>query len=129
MTLVDTSVWVDFINSARGPAGDELEQLIDRNAWLVLTGLIVTEVLQGLRREVVEVAALLARWPLIEAGGFATYEAAAGIFREARRRGLTLSTVDVFLTALALEYDATLFTLDRDFERLAFTGLRLHLMS
>jgi predicted nucleic acid-binding protein len=120
--------WFYQLRSRTGP-GDELERLIGHNAHLVLTGLIVTEVLQGLRREVSEVAALLARWPLIEAGGFATYEAAAGIFREARRRGVTLSTVDVFLAALALEYGAALFTLDRDFEWLAFTGLRLHMLN
>jgi predicted nucleic acid-binding protein len=38
--------------------------------------------------------------------------AAAGIFRETRGRGLTLSTVDSLLAALAIEYNAALFTLD-----------------
>lgn len=126
MILVDTSVWVDFLNSARGPAGDELERLIRANAPLVLTGLVVTEVLQGLTREVAPVTKLLARWPLVEPTGFASYEAAAAVFRGARERGVALSTVDALLAAVALEYDAALFTLDRDFERLSFTGLGLH---
>ena len=126
MILVDTSVWVDFLNSTHGPAGDELERLIGASAPLVLTGLVVTEVLQGLRRDVAAVTELLARWPLIEPGGFVTYVEAAVIFRQARGRGLTLSTVDALLAALALEYDAALFTLDQDFHRLAFTGLRLY---
>jgi len=124
--LVDTSVWVDFLNSAGGPAGDELDRLIHANAPLALTGLVVTEVLQGLRRDVEAVADLLSRWPLIEPGGFGTYEAAATIFRQARVRGLALSTVDAVLAALALEYNAAFFTLDQDFERLALTGLQLH---
>ena len=127
MILVDTSVWVDFLNSARGPAGDELDRLIRADAPLVLTGLVVTEVLQGLRRDVERVTALLWRWPLIEPGGFATYQAAATIFRQARVRGVTLSTVDAVLAALALEHNAAFFTLDEEFDRLAFTGLRLHL--
>ena len=126
MILVDTSVWVDFLNSARGSAGDELERLIRVDASLALTGLVVTEVLQGLKRDVAPVAGLLARWPLLEPAGFATYEAAAAIFRETRRRGLTVSTVDALLAAVALEYGATFFTLDQDFGRLAFTGLKLH---
>ncbi|HMD98641.1 MAG TPA: PIN domain nuclease [Terriglobia bacterium] len=126
MILVDTSVWVDFLNSARGPAGDELERLISVNAALVLTGLAVAEVLQGLKRDVAPVTRLLVQWPLVEPGGFATYETAATIFRQARERGVSLSTVDALLAAVALEYDAALFTLDRDFERLAFTGLRLY---
>jgi len=126
LILVDTSVWVDFLNSARGPAGDELERLISVNAALVLTGLAVAEVLQGLKRDVAPVTRLLVQWPLVEPGGFATYETAATIFRQARERGVSLSTVDALLAAVALEYDAALFTLDRDFERLAFTGLRLY---
>jgi predicted nucleic acid-binding protein len=126
LILVDTSVWVDFLNSARSPAGDELERLIGANAPLVVTGLVVTEVLQGLKRDVNPVGDLLARWPLIEPTGFATYEAAAAIFRQARGRGVSLSTVDAVLAALALENDALLFSLDQDFERLTFTGLELH---
>lgn len=126
MILVDTSVWIDFLNSDHGPAGGELARLISADAPVVLTGLILTEVLQGLKRDVEPVTQLLSRWPLIEPRGFATYETAAGIFRHARSRGLTLSTVDAVLAALALEYDAALFTLDQDFDRLTFTGLRLH---
>ncbi len=126
MILVDTSVWVDFLNSSRGPAGDELERLINSGAPLVLTGLVVAEVLQGLRRDVASVTKLLANWPLIEPAGFATCAEAAAIFRHARGRGLTLSTIDALLAALALEYNAALFTLDQDFARLAFTGLQMH---
>ena len=126
MILVDTSVWADFLNSSRGPAGDELERLIATNAPLVLTGVVVAEVLQGLRRDVAAVTKLLANWPLIEPAGFATYAEAATIFRQARGRGATLSTIDALLAALAIEYHAAFFTLDQDFARLAFTGLRLH---
>jgi predicted nucleic acid-binding protein len=126
LILVDSSVWIDFLNSNRGRAGNELERLIRSGAELVLSGAIVTEVLQGLRREVDEVARLLARWPLIEAGEYDTYVFAASIFRQARSRRLTLSTVDALIASLATEYRASLFTLDKDFERLAFAGLRLH---
>lgn len=126
MILVDTSVWVDFLNSSRGPAGDELERLIATGAPLVLTGLVVTEVLQGLRRDLAAVTKLLANWPLIEPAGFDTYAEAALVFRQARHRGVTISTIDALLAALSLEYNAPLFTLDHDFARLAFTGLQLH---
>lgn len=126
MILVDTSVWVDFLNSKRGPTGNELERLIRSNAPVVLTGVVVTEVLQGLQQDVDLVTRLLTHWPLIEPEGFVTYEAAAAIYRMARGRGATLSTIDALIAALALENDAALFSLDRDFERLTFTGLRLH---
>ena len=126
MILVDTSVWVDFLNSHRGPVGDELEHLIRTNAPLALSGVIVTEVLQGLKHDVGQVTRLLASWPLVEPRGFVSCVAAASIFRQAGARGLTLSTLDALLAALAIEHQAALFTLDKDFEALAFTGLRLH---
>jgi len=124
--LVDTSVWVDFLNSTRSRAGDELERLIRINAPVVLTGLVLTEVLQGLKRDVEPVGQMLSRWPMIAPGGFATYVAAATIYRQARNRGLTLSTVDAVLAAVALESSAEFFTLDQDFGRLDFVGLKLH---
>ena len=126
MILVDTSVWIDFLNSRRGPTGDELERLIRSNAPAVLTGVVVSEVLQGLKQDVDLVTRILTHWPLVEPEGLVTYEAAAAIYRMARGRGVTLSTIDALIAALALENDAALFSLDRDFERLTFTGLRLH---
>lgn len=126
MILEDTSVWTDFLNSNRGPAEDELESLIRANAPLVLAGVIVTEVLQGLKHDVAPATRLLAGWPLIEPDGFATYRVAASVFRQARARGLAISTVNVLLAALAIEYQAAWFTPGKDFERLTFLGLRLH---
>lgn len=126
MILVDTSVWVDFFNSNRSPAGDELDHLVRTNAPLAVAGVIVTEVVQGLKREADPVTRLLASWPLLEPSGFATYVEAAWIYRQARARGLTVSTIDALIAELAIEYQAALFTLDKDFEGLTFTGLRLH---
>lgn len=48
------------------------------------------------------------------------------IFRQARGKGVTVSTVDALVAALAIENDAALFTLDNDFNRLGLTALRLH---
>ena len=48
--LVDTSVWVDFFNGHSSPHAETLAQLIREEADLVTCGLIVSEVLQGLRQ-------------------------------------------------------------------------------
>jgi predicted nucleic acid-binding protein len=69
----------------------------------------------------------LAQWDLIEPRGFRTYREAAAILRLGRSKGLTLTTIDVLIAAIALENRATVFTLDKDFSCIArLTGLPLY---
>lgn len=127
MTLVDSSVWIDFLSTTPGPGGDELGRLIAASEPLALAGVIVTEVLQGLRRDVAQIEDELALWEMLEPKGFATYRRAAHLVRLARSRGVALTTIDALIATLALESGAVLFTLDRDFQRIAgFTKLRIH---
>jgi predicted nucleic acid-binding protein len=127
LTLVDSSVWIDYLSSSPGPAGAELRRLIVESEPVALTGIIVSEVLQGLTREIEEVERFLAMWEVLEPRGLSTYRAAAGIFRLARARGVSLTTIDSLIAAIALEEDVALFSLDRDFAHISkLTGLRLY---
>jgi predicted nucleic acid-binding protein len=92
-----------------------------------LTGIVVSEVLQGLVRGISEIAHYLSLWDTIEPGGLSTYIQAASILRQGRSRGVSIATIDALIAAIALEHSATVFTLDRDFSRIArFTPLRLY---
>ncbi len=127
MILVDTSVWIDFFSSSPGPAGQELKRLIVEAEPLALTGIVVVEILQGLTRNVERIEYYLSQWVLLEPQGYETYLKAAAIFRLGRSRGLTFTTSDVLIAALALENGASVFSLDRDFGRIArLTKLVLH---
>jgi predicted nucleic acid-binding protein len=118
LILVDTSVWIDFFNASPGRAGEELRRMIEEAEPFVLTGVVVTEILQGLRRDVHRVERYLSQWEMIEPGGFFTYRAAAAISRLARSKGISLTTIDTLIAAIALEHRASLFTLDKDFSRI-----------
>ena len=127
LILVDTSVWIDFFSSSPGRAGRELRRLIEEVEPFALTGVVVTEVLQGLTREVNPIERYLSMWELLEPRGFSTYREASAISRLARSRGISLTTVDTLIAAIALERQASLFSLDKDFSRVArITALRLH---
>ncbi len=127
MTLVDSSIWIDFLSSSPGPAGGELRRMIADAEPIALTGIVVTEVLQGLTRDVEEVERFLAMWDALEPQGKSTYRAAASIFRLARSRGISLTTIDSLLAAIAQEHDVTLFSLDKDFAHISrLIGLRLY---
>ena len=127
MTLVDSSVWIDYLSASPGPAGAELRRMIIEAEPVALTGIIVSEVLQGLTREIEEVERFLALWDVLEPSGLSTYRAAAALYRLGRARGISLTTVDSVIAAIALEHAVPVFSLDGDFVRISnFTGLRLH---
>ena len=127
MILVDTSVWIDFFRPAPGLAGNDLRRLIDEAEPLALTGVIVTEILQGLRRDVYRIEHFLSMWELLEPHGFSTYREASSISRLARSKGISLETVDTLIAAIALDHQASIFSLDKDFSLIArLVPLRLY---
>ncbi len=127
MILVDSSVWIDFLSSRPGPAGRELRRLIEEGTPVAITGVVATEVLQGLKRDVKLIEAYLSLFDLLEARGFDTYSNAAALFRTARSHGVTLTTTDAIIAAVAAENGAKIFSLDRDFVRMAhLAGFPLH---
>src|SRR5260370_28554090 len=127
MMMVDSSVWSDCFSYAPGRAGDELRGMIRDAEPFALTGVVVAEILQGLTREVSRIEHYLSQWEMLEPGGFRTYREAAAIFPLARSKRPSLTTIDALIAAIALEHRASVFTLDKDFSRIArLTGLPLY---
>ncbi len=108
-------MWIDFLSRSPGRAGQELRRLIAVGEAVVLTGIVVAEILQGLTRDVETIERYLAGWEVLEPRGIATYRAAAALYRRARGRGVTLTTMDTLIAAIALENGAQVFSLDKDF--------------
>ncbi len=127
MILVDSSVWIDFFSPLPGRAGNELRRMIADAEPFAITGVVVAEILQGLTRDIGQIERYLSMWDLLEPAGFSTYREAAAIFRLARSKGISLSTIDTLIAAIALHHRASVFTLDKDFSRIArLTNLPLH---
>lgn len=120
MTLVDTSVWIDFFAGRDLPHVETLVAKIDANDELALCGLVLTEILQGIRSDVAyertrERLRPLAMLPMDER----IFVKGADIYRSLRRRGVTIRrTNDCLIAAVALAYDVTLLHADADFERI-----------
>jgi len=125
MILADTSVWIEILNGRRGVRLAEVELL-----QLVTCGPVVQEVLQGFRpglayddfRE-----AFLALPKVSEPLGLDTFLHAAEIYREGRRRGLTIrSATDCLIAAIAIENRVPVWHRDRDYTTIAkYTGLEV----
>jgi len=101
--------------------------MIDEVEPFAITGVVVTEILQGLGRDVHRMERYLALWEMLEPRGFSTYREASAISRLARSKGFSLTTIDTLIAAIALEHHASLFSLDKDFCRIArITHLHLY---
>lgn len=115
--LVDTSAWVEFLNDHPSPERDSVAALLAGDDDVCTCGLIVAEVLQGLRRDATrqEIEELFGEMTLLEPSGLAPYVRAAELYRSLRRRGTTVrSTIDCFIAILAEENNCAILARDRD---------------
>lgn len=122
MIIVDTTVWIDFLEARDTPFDLHLKELIERGESLGLTDLIYCEVLQGIfdENKFRLTRNILRAYPILRVRGLSTFEHAAGIYRACRRRGLTIrKTADCLIAATCLEARAELYHNDRDFEAIA----------
>lgn len=120
MLLVDTSVWVDLFRDTIGTRRTTLRKVLNGDD-VVLCRFTQLELLQGARdeKEWALLSTYLEGQDYLEAAG-ASYAAAARIYFDLRRAGLTVrSPIDCVIAEIAVEHDATLLHRDRDFEAIA----------
>jgi predicted nucleic acid-binding protein len=119
MIMVDTSVWIDFLRGTESPERQLLHGLIENDEDIAITGIVMTEILQGIKHDQVfyNVREYLKALPVYEPENIATYTSAAGIYRECRKKGKTIrSTVDCIIAAICLENDLTVLHKDGDYD-------------
>jgi predicted nucleic acid-binding protein len=125
--VVDTTVWIDFLNGRDAPHVRHLRSLFGTQE-IALGDLMLCEVLQGLQseREAREVEALLRRFDIVPMAGDAIAVAAAGNFRKLRARGITIrKTIDLLIGTWCIEHRQPLLHNDRDYRPMArHLGLR-----
>ena len=124
MVLVDTSVWIEYLDRVNPLVEGEMDQLL-RAGEATTAGLVLGELRQGCRSERQVTTVLKAMEPLIYLEADRNAWLRAGELAAAgAARGYKLDVGDCLLAALALREDCLIFTLDRDFERIP--GLKLH---
>ena len=121
MIVVDSSVWIDFLNGRNAPHVERLRALLGADE-IVVGDLMLCEVLQGVsgERAAREVEALLRRFEIAPMVGEANAVAAARNYRSLRRRGITLAkTIDLLIGTWCIENHKPLLHNDRDFRPMA----------
>ena len=117
MTLVDSSVWIDYFRSSDTPQVALLDSYFGRRP-LAVGDLIAAEVLQGVRddHEFQLVKKTLDAFDHIDLVGYALAIKASENYRLIRAKGITIrKTIDTLIATRCIVDGLTLLHSDRDF--------------
>ena len=122
MILVDTTVWVDFLNNKKNEKVKKLADLLKNKSDVYITDIILTEILQGIKndKEYEDIKDVILSLKFVHAEEYRTYVHAADIFRLCRKKGITIrKTIDCLIAAIVIENNLTLLHNDNDFDNIA----------
>lgn len=119
MVLVDTSAWSLALRGSEHAVVEKVQKNIERGR-VALLGIVVQELLQGIRREreARAVATKLAAFPMLQLSR-EDHVAAADLHKRCARGGITVATLDCHIASAAMRHGCHLLTADRDFEHIA----------
>ncbi len=118
MTLVDTTVWIDYLGGNVNPHTDWLDRELNQQR-LGLTDLILCEIMQGIRRDsdFTRVRRDLSRFEVFDTGGEALAVSSAQNYRFLRSHGHTIrKTIDCLIATFCLVEGHSLLHRDHDFD-------------
>jgi len=128
MIVVDTSVWIDYVNGVITPQTNLLDIELE-NSRIVTGDLIITEFLQGFRddKQYYEAKELMESLEYCDFVGKEIAIKAAENFRKLRKKGITVrKTIDVLIATFCVENGYELIHNDKDFDQMEeILGLRI----
>jgi predicted nucleic acid-binding protein len=121
--LVDSSVLIDFLEGRETVHVSRLIEILDRDIPFGISPLTILEVLQGAatEKDFATLREYLCSQRVYElVGGTESHAAAAKIFFDLRKRGMSVgSSVDCLIAQTAIEHGLFLLHNDSDFDRIA----------
>ena len=118
MVLVDSTVWIDYLNGTWTVQTQWLDREVSRQR-LGLLDIVLCEVLQGLRQErrFRDARSALLRFEVLASGGVELAVATAVNHRALRARGRTVrATIDAWIATFCLLHGHHLLHNDHDFD-------------
>ena len=121
MTIVDTSVWIDFLEGRDHWTKIRLKAKLNDRESIAYNELILLEIIQGFRKrqEREKIEETFSSFICAQHKRSTTL-LAAEIYQELQRKGKCIrSIIDCLIAATAIEMGATILHKDRDFEFIA----------
>ncbi|MFP4088344.1 MAG: PIN domain-containing protein [Desulfobacteraceae bacterium] len=123
--IADTSVWIEFFRNEASLVSETLKQLL-RSGRVALTGMVLAEILQGIRspREARLVKGHLESLPFAEVPKNIWLQAGE-MSAALRKKGLTIPLSDILIASAAVHEEGyEVFPIDPHFQKIP--GLALH---
>ena len=118
MIFLDSTVLIDYFNGKNNWQVDVLDSILG-NELVVIGDYVLTEVLQGFRREEEyrKAKTILLSFPCFDIGGKEIALQSAKNYRALRRKGITIrKTIDTMIATFCIENKLTLLHSDKDFD-------------
>lgn len=126
MTLVDSSVWIDYFRGDKNLQTEYLDRLLEQSEEEVaVADLVVFEVLRGFAdvRAQRKAQALLLSTTVVDIGGLDNALRVASVYRQLRAQGRTVrSPIDILLASYCMTHGHVLLHRDADYESLKTLG-------
>jgi predicted nucleic acid-binding protein len=116
--LVDSTVFIDFFRGRETAQTSRLEQCFQNGDDICYCGFVLLEVLQGIRdeKELVTVKHQFENLIYLE-DDRSTFELGATIYRELRRKGITIrNSIDCLIAATVIQHGVNFLENDRDYK-------------
>ena len=130
MVIVDTSVWIDYFNGRYNKFTEKLADLEKKKYDIFTTGIIITEILSGIRssKDYKIIKEKLLQLSYVNLIYPSTYIESALIFKKGKKTGITIrKIIDCLIAQLAIENGLLLLHHDKDFDRIAtFSKLKVY---
>ena len=127
--VVDTSIWVDYLNKKAVAETILINSFIDKNE-LVTLPIILQEVLQGIKEDTIfnTVKAAFLSFKKVEYNNMETALNAALLYKFLRSKGATIRKPnDCLIACICIENNFQLLHNDRDFDNIAkHTSLKIY---
>ena len=116
--LVDSTVLIDFFSGRETAQTAKLEQCFQNRDEICHCGFVLLEVLQGIRdeKELIAVKQQFENLVYLE-DDRSTFELGATIYRELRRKGITIrNSIDCLISATVIQHGVNFLENDRDYK-------------
>jgi predicted nucleic acid-binding protein len=121
MVLVDSSVFINFFNSSKTKGAQQLSQLIIEGEDIAIIGIIVQEVLQGIKddKHFKNIKLILDDFYYIPTPE-TIFLQSANLFRHLKKNGVTIrKSVDIIIAQTCINHKIPLLQADKDFVNIA----------